>query len=145
MTPSEILFSVPGIPRPQGSKRGFVNKKTGRAIVVESGGQAHKDWRAVIALAAVEAMNGSAPFTGPLLCRLTFKLPRPKSHGRKITFPDHRPDLDKLARAALDALTHVCFVDDGQIVTLNLRKRWAVPGVDPVGVDIRIVKDSENV
>lgn len=139
----EIHFDVPGIPRPQGSKRGYVNKKTGGVILTESGGQAHKDWRAVVALAAVEAMAEMAPFDGPLAARFTFKLPRPKSHGKKVTFPDHRPDLDKLARSVLDALTHVVFVDDGQIITLNLRKRWAQPDNDyPVGVEIVITKES---
>ena len=141
MTPSEILFTVPGVPKPQGSKRGFVNKRTGQAIVVETGGQAHKDWRAVVALAATEAMAGNEPFDGPLWARITFKLPRPKSHGKKVTFPDHRPDLDKLARSVLDALTHVVFVDDGQIVTLRLKKRWAQPEMsDPVGVEIHVAK-----
>lgn len=142
MTSSEIRFTVPGVPKPQGSKRGFVVK--GRAVLVESSGQAHKDWRAVVALAATEAMAGAAPFEGPLSSSLVFRLPRPKSHGKKVTFPDHRPDIDKLARAVLDALTHVCFVDDGQILTLVLRKRWATPSLEPVGVQIHVSKVSEG-
>lgn len=140
MTPLDIQFNVPGIPKPQGSKRGFVVK--GRAVLVESSGQAHKDWRAVVALAGSEAMADNQPFEGPLRITLSFNLPRPKSHGKKVTFPDHRPDIDKLARSVLDALTHVCFVDDGQVTTLFARKRWAVPGLVPVGLGVHILKES---
>lgn len=140
MTPSEIQFTVPGVPKPQGSKRGFVVK--GKAVLVESAGTPLKDWRAVVALAATEAMSGHAPFEGPVRVTLSFNLPRPKSHGKKVTFPEHRPDIDKLARSVLDALTHVCFADDGQVTTLFARKRWAVPGLVPVGLGVQILKES---
>jgi Holliday junction resolvase RusA-like endonuclease len=35
------------------------------------------------------------------------------------------PDVDKLARAALDALTGVAYEDDSQVVELRVRKRYA--------------------
>ena len=143
MTPLEVRFTVPGIPRPQGSKRAFVVK--GRPVLTESAGEPLKDWRATIALAGANAMTGLQPFEGPIYGRLTFKMPRPKSHGKKITSPTSRPDIDKLARSVLDALTHICFLDDAQLVTLNLTKRWAQPEhSDQVGVDIHIAKDSNN-
>lgn len=128
-------FFVPGIPRPQGSKKGFVNKKTGGVILTESGGQAHKDWRAVVALAGMETMAGQPPLEGPIQVLLDFWLPRPKSHPKnKITWPTTRPDIDKLARSVLDALTHICWVDDAQVVNLILNKAWSVP----VGLHVEI-------
>lgn len=129
MTPSEIQFTVPGVPKPQGSKRGFVVK--GKAVLVESAGIPLKDWRAVVALAGTEKMAGKPPLDGPLLVDLVFSLPRPKSHPKtRITWPITRPDIDKLARSVLDALTHVCWVDDSQIVTLILHKQWAGSEID---------------
>ena len=36
MSPQEISFWVPGIPKPAGSKRGFVNRKTGGVIITDA-------------------------------------------------------------------------------------------------------------
>ena len=35
-----------------------------------------------------------------------------------------RPDLDKLCRAALDAMTGVVYVDDAQVAILSAAKEW---------------------
>lgn len=124
-----ISFFVPGTPKPQGSKRGFVNKHTGKVAMVESAGAPLKDWRGDVKRFAVDAQGDLPPLTGPLAIRLEFRLQRPKSHPKnKVTWPDKRPDADKLARSVLDALTSVCFVDDSQIVALLVRKLWAVEG-----------------
>ena len=37
------------------------------------------------------------------------------------------PDIDKLARCALDALTGIVFRDDAQIVDLHATKRYGEP------------------
>lgn len=138
-------FFVPGVPRPQGSKRGFVVK--GKAVLVESAGQPLKDWRAVVALAGTEVMAGRSPFVGPLGVDLNFHLPRPKSYPKsRVDWPSKRPDIDKLARAVLDALTHVCWVDDAQITFLRLNKDWAHNRVNPeqpvgLSVVIRALED----
>jgi Holliday junction resolvase RusA-like endonuclease len=34
------------------------------------------------------------------------------------------PDLDKLVRGVLDALTTLCYVDDSQVVKLDAEKVW---------------------
>lgn len=141
-------FFVPGIPRPQGSKKGFVNKKTGGVILTESGGQAHKDWRAVVALAGSQAMGNEPLWEGPLFVSLEFFLPRPKSAPKSREWPSTRPDIDKLARSVLDALTHICWVDDAQIVTLELRKRWQhwidPDTQQPIGLNVFIQPQEED-
>ena len=38
--------------------------------------------------------------------------------------PDRAPDLDKLVRAALDALTGIVFGDDGQVCELYAHKLY---------------------
>jgi crossover junction endodeoxyribonuclease RusA len=127
-----ISFFVPGTPKPQGSKRGFVNKHTGKVAMVESAGAPLKDWRGDVKRFAVDAMGELLPLTGPVGLVLEFRLQRPKSHPKsKITYPEKRPDADKLARSVLDALTSVCFVDDAQITQLVVSKQWATetPGV----------------
>lgn len=81
-------------------------------------------------------MAGEQPFQGPLTVELRFYLPRPKSAPKSREWPTTRPDLDKLARSVLDALTHVCWSDDAQIIELYLNKFWSID--TPVGVDVDV-------
>lgn len=135
---------VRGLPAPQGSKRGIVNRYTQKVAMVESSKRV-KPWRADIREAAETEMRGSPPVRGPLSMSITFVFPRPKGHygsGRnasilKATAPEYhtgKPDLDKLARAALDAMTGIVYVDDAQIVQLHLSKRYPGHGDAPVEV-----------
>lgn len=127
-----IRFTVLGTPKPQGSKRAYV--QGGHARLVESAGQPLKDWRTDVQQAAIKAHHGE-PLEGPLAVQLIFNLVRPKSHPKtRPTWPTARPDIDKLARAVLDALTHVCYQDDSQITHLTLAKVWG----DPPGVTVTI-------
>jgi crossover junction endodeoxyribonuclease RusA len=99
-------------------------------------------WRQSIAARADEAMveAGIERLTGAVSIELRFGLRRPRSHygARGMVMPRHAdawpsvaPDIDKLVRAALDALTGVVFVDDGQVVELIATKAYAErPGLD---------------
>lgn len=132
-----LTFEVRGLPVPQGSKQAFVVGK--RAVVTERGQATLKPWRSQIAAAAAELVE--EPLAGPLSIALTFALPRPKSHYRtgaragelRETAPawvETRPDIDKLTRAVLDALTGVAYRDDGQVAELKAHKMFgARPGV----------------
>ena len=136
-----IEFFVPGIPQPGGSKRAFVNKKTGRAIITEDNPRS-KDWRAVVASFAVAAMRGRQPLTGPIWMSVTFYLLRPKGHfGTGVNqgvvkrsaprAPLVRPDYLKLTRSTEDALTGICWKDDSLVVEAHLYKRYGErPGAD---------------
>jgi crossover junction endodeoxyribonuclease RusA len=120
---SEVNFTVRGTPAPQGSKRALVHRSTGRAVVMESAGQGLKDWRADVKAAAFNA--GPADLlTGPLMVSVIFTLPKPKSAPKSRKWPDRRPDLDKLLRAALDAMTGVVFADDAQVVGVEAWKGY---------------------
>ena len=72
-------FVVPGKPQTAGSKRAFVNKKTGRAIVTDDNPRG-KDWRAAVQTAAAEAFRERDLETGPLILDVTFTFARPKGH-----------------------------------------------------------------
>lgn len=139
-----ISFFVPGVPKPQGSKRAFVHRSTGRAVLIESAGAPLKDWRGDVKRFALDAMNGQPPLQGPVGMLLEFRLPRPKSHPKtKVTYPVTRPDLDKLARSVLDAVTSVCFEDDSQVTRLVVWKKWATAEL-LAGCQVRVWDNSED-
>jgi Holliday junction resolvase RusA-like endonuclease len=65
-------------------------------------------------------------FTGAVKVDAIFVLPRPKATPKKKTPPAiKKPDSDKLARAVLDGMTGVVYVDDSQVVDVHSRKRLA--------------------
>lgn len=135
-----VTFTAHGHPKPQGSKRAFINKHTGRAGLAESGERAHKDWRGTVTSAALDAMGPHPMVQGPLVVTMVFALQRPKSHPkRRRTWPVARPDVDKLARAVLDSCNQVVWRDDTQVVDLRARKVWAEIDIPHgAGVDVTV-------
>lgn len=138
----EVRFTAFGIPQPQGSARLVPVSAPCRVCHrrdqrITSDNPRMKPWRKLIRLALdAEEMT---PITGPVRVSLCFMLPRPKGHhGAKgivpsaPAYPAVRPDVDKLARAALDALTGPAFADDSQVVELIVLKHYAdtTPGVE---------------
>ncbi len=144
-----IAIEVRGTPVPQGSGRSFV--AGGRAVHVTRTAPLLA-WRGAIATEARTAMAGRPLAEGPLAVDLVFRpAARPASHylpanGRRAVrqlrldapvWHTGTPDGDKLARAALDALTSVVYVDDKQAVRLVVEKRWPDEGEAP-GASIRV-------
>lgn len=133
-----IRFTVLGTPATQGSKRAFVNKHTGRAVVVEQA-KGHKSWREAVRSEAQRAAEATEDFPfhlGPTTARvgvhLRFELQRPASAPkRKRTWPigARSGDIDKLARSCLDSMTGVLFADDSQVTELVVTKDYGTPGV----------------
>ncbi len=130
-----VRFFVPGRPIPGGSKRGFVNPRTGAVIITEAAGKANKDWRTMVVAACLEVFK-LPPLEGSLKLQIDFRMPRPQSHygsGRnkgalKPNAPYYhaiRPDTTKLIRALEDALTHVLWKDDAQVTIQHVIKRYA--------------------
>jgi len=136
----ELDFFVPGIPQTAGSKRVFLNKKTGKPIVTDDCKRG-KDWRATVQHFALAATINKTLLEGAIQCDMSFVLLRPKGHygtgKRKRTLkpsapmhPTKRPDRGKLARAVEDALTGVIWRDDAQVVCGDIVKRYGEqPGV----------------
>lgn len=139
---THISFMVHGTPKPAGSKRAFALKKggvyTGRTVVVDDCKKS-RDWKTDVQFSARSNYTG-APLSGPLLMRLTFYIERPKSHfgtGKNAgslkkdapLYPTSKPDATKLCRAVEDALTHIIWVDDAQVVSQEILKRYGKPGV----------------
>ena len=120
-------FHVLGLPITQGSK--VVMR--GRLVDVKS--KALKSWRSGIADIAAPRFN--EPMLGSVVMECCFFLPRPKTVKRLL--PSVKPDVDKLGRAVMDALTGVAYKDDCQVTDLILRKRYATTD-SPMGVVITL-------
>ena len=132
------IFTVAGKPAPQGSK------SLGKSGGLYESSKRLKPWRSAVKAAALEA--GVTPSDGVVEVFVRFSFKRPKSHygaGRnaaklKASAPhDHTqtPDIDKLLRAVLDALTGVAYRDDRQVVGVNAFKCWA----DHDGAEIDLI------
>jgi crossover junction endodeoxyribonuclease RusA len=147
-----IEFHVPGVPRPKGSTR-VVGHAGKRAIVRASNADLLEPWCAMVGYAARAACRKSgAAFPladAAFRVGLTYVFARPKGHfgakGLRAAAPaEHtqRPDVDKLERAALDAMTGIVWADDCQVVghLEDDGKRWASAGEAPgMLVQIRVL------
>jgi crossover junction endodeoxyribonuclease RusA len=139
--PTGLAFTVIGTPAPQGSKR-----HVGNGRMVESS-KAVQPWRDSVAWAARARANatGTPTLTGPVHVDIRFRLPMPKSrkaadHRRGWAWSERKPDLDKLTRSTLDALTTSGVIgDDAQVAMLTVDKCEIGPdsGV-PLGASIQI-------
>jgi Holliday junction resolvase RusA-like endonuclease len=100
-----------------------------------------KPWRNDVGREATIAMRGESGMAlGPVWVALDFTFDRPKSHFRTGKYASLRrqtapashttkPDLDKLVRAACDALTGIVWQDDSQVHRISASKRY-VDSVD---------------
>lgn len=82
-----------------------------------------------MARATVAEGDGIEPMFGkhfPVKVTMLFQFQAPAS-AKKRTHPSVKPDIDKLQRAILDALSGVAFADDAQVV-----RAWADKVYGPV-------------
>ena len=133
-----------GPPATKGSVRAFVPKGGKHAIVINDN-ERGKSWQQELSLAMQET-RPDRPVVGPVALSFTVYMQRPKGHygtGRKARvlrasapeWPTVKPDLDKVARAILDAGTGVWYRDDAQVVVQGpFCKVWADEGTPRVEV-----------
>ncbi len=136
MSEKRLGFSIRGVePAPQGSKR-----HVGNGVMVEASKKVAPFRKAIgdAARAALEVSGDDGAFTGPVVVRATFWLPKPSTVKR--LFPTVPPDLDKICRALLDGLEQNGGVlsSDSIVVDLVAAKRYA-RDLDQVGCDVEIV------
>ncbi len=127
---SALSFRVLGVPAPQGSLRGYIR---GGHVALTSDNARLRPWRDSVAWAALEAMRdaGLPLFDEPVEVQVLFYLPRPKAAPKRVAYPAKKPDLDKLLRGCLDAMTGVVFRDDALVVSLWALKVFAGAGDQP--------------
>jgi crossover junction endodeoxyribonuclease RusA len=129
--PERLRFIIPGKPCTQGSKDQFGREANKRL----------PGWRSDARQAARDSIRGSWDLSLPYQVAFSAFYARPKNHtigGRGLIlkadapdFPGRVGDIDKVARALLDAMTHVLWNDDDQVVDLHGRKRYAGLGMMP--------------
>lgn len=101
--------------------------KNSNRIVTTAANPKTKAWEDLLRVCMQDFPD--APWRDPVAVRLHFYVQRPKSAPKRIVLPATRPDIDKLARAVLDAMTSVVFVDDALVVDLQIVKSFGAPGV----------------
>jgi Holliday junction resolvase RusA-like endonuclease len=134
-----ISFSVAGTPVTKGSFKTIYNRAMGKVVAIPSNGADQRKWEANVAqeaaIAKANMKNGLKlwPTDNPIEAKIVFYLQRPMAHygayGLKNRFLNlfhtKKPDLDKLTRCTLDALTGLLYKDDAQVYKLIVEKRYA--------------------
>lgn len=135
-----FAFEVLGRPAPQGSKRVVPTAAGPRLVESSKAVGPYRETVAREALAAATQLPADLRqrlLAGPVRVVLHFWLARPTGHLRTgrhhpqlrpsaPTRPAVKPDVDKLARAALDGLVAGRAIrDDAQVVALSAIKRYA--------------------
>lgn len=132
-----IRFTVYGDPAGKGSTTAFYSPKKKRTFTHSP--KSTVKWEQAVNFRAQEHAPEGGLLDGPLHMELRFFLPKPKSAPKtRRTWPDKKPDLDKLIRAVGDALTNVIYKDDARVVSVTASKDYdATPRVEisvtPVG------------
>lgn len=81
-------------------------------------------------LFAQAAMQGRAPFEGPLHMNARFVYVAPASWSRKkrdaTVWKASKPDIDNIFKILGDAISGCVYVDDAQIASLTIQKRYGL-------------------
>lgn len=95
----------------------------GKARIIHNHSKELYEERALIQSLYHEA--GGTKIDGAVEINIEFNFVRPKSVSvKKRPYMTVKPDLDKLVRAVLDALTHHAYDDDSQVVSINCVKTY---------------------
>ena len=136
-----LTIAIPGEPVAQARPRIAVIAGKPRAYDPK----ASRDWKATAQQHARDQMAraGASVFTGPVRVSISFVFTRPQTTYRKRE-PRGRepkvtkPDADNLAKAVLDALNGVAWLDDRQVYELHLIKLVGAQDEAPItGVEVR--------
>jgi Holliday junction resolvase RusA-like endonuclease len=135
-----LTFRVYGVAMPKGNMRAFLKRGMKFPIVTESN-RSVKSWQQLVAEGASRALQDAPQDLIAFGVRVTvcFYLPRPKKHHKVGVFVAHctAPDLDKLSRAVLDALSKVAYYDDAQVTELVAGKYYTTTN-GAAYVDVRV-------
>ena len=139
-----LKIRIIGIPATAGS---FVprKRKNGSLYLLRSGSQKHREWRQTAETTirqAVKLWQWEVNQDDQYSVSLSFLLPKPKSVSRAQ--PNVKPDIDKLCRSTLDALTvGKAIDDDARILQLIASKTYAGGNEQP-GCYITVNKLNES-
>lgn len=147
-----ITFTAYGIPAPKGSTKAFYRPGMKHAVITHDNART-KPWQEAVVSAARDAVGDGVPMEGPVVVRLEFYLPKPKSAPKRVIYPVKKPDLDKLVRTVKDAMTRAgVYRDDSQVVVLHTGKAFAAgpfdgdgeKGIPRVVVQVELVAEQRS-
>jgi len=121
---AEFKIWVPGDPVTKGSVKTITDKKTGKGIVIPDNKRT-KPWQRAVSDVAALHWGGAEFWTGPVALVLNFSLPFSRQANYEGQWHVEKFDIDKLARAILDALTKVVYKDDAQVAMLSTCKSYS--------------------
>jgi Holliday junction resolvase RusA-like endonuclease len=135
------MFMVYGEPvgkgRPRFAKRGnFVSTYTP---------QKTKTYEDEIRMMASAAMGSSEPLDTPVTVAIYIRVGIPASYSKQkrkdalagTIKPTKKPDLDNIAKAFLDAMNEIVYLDDKQVVGLHVTKVYA----ETPAVEVMVTED----
>lgn len=99
----------------------------------------------MLRMLAQQAMIGKVPVSGPIRLEILFLFPRPKrlqlpTNVNDVVLHDQTPDFDNVAKAVSDSFKGIIWIDDGQVSTAYVRKRFAQVNERP-GCLVRAYRD----
>lgn len=133
MNEHRITFTVPGEPVGKGRPRAF---RMGAGIRMHTPEKTAR-YENLVALAARQAMAGRAPFASAVSVTVELFTTPPSSWSNKkrgealagAIRPTTKPDLDNVLKAIADACNGIVFIDDKQVVSVTMWKRYSdIPG-----------------
>jgi Holliday junction resolvase RusA-like endonuclease len=113
---------IPGLPVQEGNITPWGTHREGERL---------DDWRRAIAF-GYRGLGGECYLSGPVtvFAKFGMKPPKGKLPNDRQGYPTVRPDLEKLARAVMDALEGHAYKNDAQVVDQVISKRYSErPGV----------------
>jgi len=123
MSTALVYFEVPGPFAVKGSTWSFRDRRG--VIRTKTDSKHGRTFAAAVQRAARGAGVPLIPKGQGVTVFVIYGFARPKGRDRFRVYPCVRPDVDKLSRALLDALTGIAYHDDGQVVALSVRKIYA--------------------
>ena len=117
-----VEFTVKGKAETKGSARAF---KCGSRCIITNDNPKCKAWQKKVTIAALQAGVQKQARSQVLI---TFRIEIPKTYLKKRNAGDPhtmKPDIDKLIRPILDALTGIAYEDDNCVYFVSAKKVWA--------------------
>jgi Holliday junction resolvase RusA-like endonuclease len=140
----EFSFTIFGVAQPQGSTRAFLPRGWTRPVLTTDNAKL-KPWRQQLAQTAMVTMHDCGAKMAargvPISITLTFYFDKPKSERKAAQYKTTKPDLDKLLRAVLDALTGIAYADDSQVTECRVAKIFG----SPARLEVHVSKLAEGV
>jgi crossover junction endodeoxyribonuclease RusA len=141
---TKLHIFAPGKAQTKGSTRAFPFKRADGSLgaSVTNDNPKARDWQNMISMIAKRELAKrpnrtfgtlTELFYGPVQVVIEIRVPRPKSHLKKNgepkpsapPFPLTKPDMDKVERVILDALTGIFYKDDAQVILKRTSKVYA--------------------